>query len=398
MACCPSGAVGYLEADHKDEGSVRSIDGIAFYQVGSGTSGLLLIPDIWGWNGGRVRALADEFAKKGLSVFIPKILQPPHNGGTDGDACAPDFSPVTNGSELGPLFGGDWHASKVLPKLLAVTKAMKSAGVKKMGVIGVCYGAWAGMYLAKEVELVGCAAAHPSVHIEKMIGGDVAALGKSSKCPWALFPCGDPNAGGDGTMYDEDGELYKALEEKFSGKNVTKRYGKMAHGFWTRGAIKQGFAAGTGSDVEAAVQEQVKDFCEFFCARGLMSRNRAGLPPKLRKPKWTKVATIEPAETLPRGLNLMLKCVKCDKEAEGKWEAVLGDETGVVTFSLRSEVHAELCKPGNSIRVQNARVVMVNGFIRAIIDKWAVMKAADEALNLVPKVDKDVSAIEYELA
>uniref|UniRef100_A0A7S2P5J8 Dienelactone hydrolase domain-containing protein n=1 Tax=Zooxanthella nutricula TaxID=1333877 RepID=A0A7S2P5J8_9DINO len=400
MSCCPPGAAGYLAADHTDEGSVRSIDGVSFYQVGSGPNGLLLIPDVWGWNGGRTRALADDLAKKGLSVWVPKILQPMFEAGTDGDGLPPTFDVTVRGGELGPLVKGDWGHEKVMPKVRAIVKAMKSNGVTKMGLVGFCYGAWVGMYAAKEFDLVGCASPHPSVHLEAAVGGDAAALAKGSKCPWALFPAGDPKAGGDGDMYDAEGDVFKALEEKFSGKCVTKRFPAMKHGWVSRGAIKEGqFMAGSGEDVKGAVTECIMDICEFFVKRGLMRRNKAGLPPppiKLRAPKFTKVGKIEPEA---KSLNLVLKAVKIEETAPGKaWDAVLGDETGVVTLSLRSAQHAADCKPGASVRIQNARVLMIKGYVRIIVDKWAVLKPADAPLECEPKTGNDISATEYELA
>merc|ERR1712039_838089 len=99
-----------------------------------------------------------------------------------------------------------------------------------------------------------------------------------------------------------------------------------------------------------------------------------------------------------KSLNLTLKCVKCEEKSNDKgkfWEAVLGDETGIVTFSLRDEKHAALCKAGASVRVQNARVLMQGGFIRVIIDKWGVLKAADAAYDFEVNSAKDVSATEF---
>jgi len=337
-----------------------------------------------------------------MSVWVPKLL-PAFEGGTDGDGLPPAFNIGERGSELGPLFGGEWHQEKVVPKLKAVVKAMKSAGVKSMGLLGFCFGAWVGMHLCKEVKFVGCASPHPSAHVEGMVGGDVVALGKEAKCPWAFFPAGDAAKGGDPEIYDQEGDLFKALEEKFPGKNVTKRYAAMSHGWSVRGAIKEGnFQAGTGEAVQEAVKECVTDLLEFFSKRGLVRREVAGLPPLppppivLKKPKFIKVSGIEPEA---RDLNLMLKSVKCDETDPGKaWDAVLGDDTGVVTFSLRNADHATACKAGSSVRVQNARVLMVKGFIRIIVDKWAILKPADEPLEVEPKLDRDLSAVEYELA
>lgn len=125
-------------------------------------------------------------------------------------------------------------------------------------------------------------------------------------------------------------------------------------------------------------------------------------PKPLRKPKWGKVEKLLPEV---RGVNLMLKCVSCsevklEKDEDGRkiWEAVCGDETGIVTFQLKDEKQAEVCKPGASLRCQNAKVIMIKGYIRVAVDKWAVLKTADEPCDFEVKKDKDVSSTEYELA
>merc|ERR1712183_440641 len=114
-----------------------------------------------------------------------------------------------------------------------------------------------------------------------------------------------------------------------------------------------------------------------------------------KKPKFKKVKTIQPEA---KGLNLLLKCVKCDKVDDTTWEAVLGDDTGVVTFNLKSQDLADVCKAGASVRVQNAKVIMMKGFIRVVIDKWTVMKAADEPVEAAALESNDISATEYELS
>merc|ERR550532_3775810 len=91
MACCPAHAVPYLAADHVDEGSKGQSDGVYYYHVGGGPIGLMLLSDIFGWNSGRIRAIADAFAKKGFNVWIPAVMDPVE-GGTDGDALPPDFN------------------------------------------------------------------------------------------------------------------------------------------------------------------------------------------------------------------------------------------------------------------------------------------------------------------
>ncbi|CAE8621066.1 unnamed protein product [Polarella glacialis] len=182
------------------------------------------------------------------------------------------FNLAERGAILGPLFNGDWKAANVLPHVQKVVSAMKASGVKKFAVAGFCYGAWVGMYLARTMsadELVCCVTPHPSITIEGMVGGDPCALASESCCPWAMYPCGDPAAGGDKETYDREGDLFKALDTKFPGKIETKRFGKMQHGFVLRGAIKEGQLGGSGDDVKAAIQECVEDMTKFFEKHGL---------------------------------------------------------------------------------------------------------------------------------
>lgn len=119
-------------------------------------------------------------------------------------------------------------------------------------------------------------------------------------------------------------------------------------------------------------------------------------PTPLKQPKFIKVEGIEPAL---RGVNIYAKVVKAGAPVAGSedlTEVVVGDETGTVTLSVRGE-RAKLCEVGKSMRIQNAHVVMIKGFIRLTVDKWAALKPSDEE---VPSVNdkKDISAIEFELA
>jgi len=70
-------------------------------------------------------------------------------------------------------------------------------------------------------------------------------------------------------MYDSEGALVKALEEKFPGENVSKRFPSVPHGFVTRGNIKE-HAAASGAEVAKAVEECVTEINAFFAKRGLL--------------------------------------------------------------------------------------------------------------------------------
>jgi len=118
----------------------------------------------------------------------------------------------------------------------------------------------------------------------------------------------------------------------------------------------------------------------------------------LRKAKFGKAGKIKPEQ---KGLNFYMKCVKGAVAVEGTdaKEVFCGDETGSVVLSIRSDEQAALCKPEALIRVQNAHVRMIKGHIRLIVDKWAVLKAAEAGACEIGEVDEktNVSAVEYEL-
>merc|ERR1719265_2116577 len=90
----------------------------------------------------------------------------------------------------------------------------------------------------------------------------------------------------------------------------------------------------------------------------------------LKKPKFNKVGKINPDQ---KGVNLLLKCVKAPEDKD----VLCGDETGTIMLSVSSDAQLALCKAGAMLRVQNANVRMVKGFIRLIIDKWCILKAAE---------------------
>lgn len=125
---------------------------------------------------------------------------------------------------------------------------------------------------------------------------------------------------------------------------------------------------------------------------------------KLRKPKFGKVKDLHPES---RGVNLILKVLKCeelekDKPGQSVIEASCGDQTGIVSLRLKADSQVNLALEaavqGSCIRVQNAKVSMLRGYIRITIDKWGKLAAADEAIDGEVDLKNNISAVEYELA
>lgn len=112
-------------------------------------------------------------------------------------------------------------------------------------------------------------------------------------------------------------------------------------------------------------------------------------PIRLRVPKFGKVSAINPDS---RRANLKVKVTSLDTEPE----VTVGDESGSVVLRLQ-EPRPSFVQVGASLRVQNATVRMMKGFIRIDVNKWAKVALLDEALDFEPNA-KNISAVEYELA
>lgn len=119
----------------------------------------------------------------------------------------------------------------------------------------------------------------------------------------------------------------------------------------------------------------------------------ACVPPLvLKKPVFVKISSVEPEM---KGLNFFAKVLEVNKE-DGITSVKVGDETGSVTLRVLVADKALACEVGKIMRIQNARVVMVKGFMNVQIDKWAALKPEDAVVGEV-NTKKDMSAIEFEL-
>ena len=139
-----SGSLGYLQADATAKGSKVVVEnGFELYVSGSSSSvqqkGILFIPDVWGWNSGRIRVVADHFAEQGYTSIIPKLMVPPLDGGTDGDGLPPDFTFDKRGAEFGPYMSSITYDDVLKPRLIAAMNHFKSLGIEKISSIGFCW-------------------------------------------------------------------------------------------------------------------------------------------------------------------------------------------------------------------------------------------------------------------
>jgi dienelactone hydrolase len=243
MSCCPPNSEPHLATDYNPKGKTGIYDGVEFYSVGSLTSkcGILIIPDVFGWNGSRTRNVADHFADldgvrgSGYYVVVPKILTPAFEGGHDGDGLPADFDLATRGDVLGPFIKSfPWDL--LSPRLNAALKHMINEGITKIALVGFCWGGWAASHILAEdsmpTQVVCAAIPHPSILCEEMHGGNAVDLVSRSKGPVLLLP-----AGNDSDRYRPGGDILEALRAVHPDSDAALDFGEMRHGWAVRGDV-----------------------------------------------------------------------------------------------------------------------------------------------------------------
>jgi carboxymethylenebutenolidase len=217
--------------------------GVSVYIAGpvDATKAVVIIPDIYGWNGGRTRAVADYYGSQGYRVLVPRILCPPFEGGTDGDGFPGTFGEWEKFVPFMQTF--NWESS-FKPKFVAIKSYLQSTGVTKTSLIVFCFGGWPIFKALADSDLagdffVGAAVPHPSVQLdERAFGGDTVTLVASVKQPVLLLP-----AGNDDAKYDLGGEWCPP-----NGESV--RFPDQTHGWVPRGDVTND---GTARDVDTAL-------------------------------------------------------------------------------------------------------------------------------------------------
>lgn len=261
MSCCPPNAEKFLAPDYNTTGKTSTLpSGLEFYETGSTDSkkGVLVIPDVWGWNSGRVRNIADMLGENGYYCIIPKLMVPPLEGGTDGDGLYPTFSFETDLAKFIPYFGAMDYNAFLLPKIEEVVGHLKAAvGVEQLHTMGFCWGGWvmAHMLSGPLANNFLCGSIpHPSITLEeKLYQRDVATLvGTVNKPLFFMSTVGDPDE------YKQDGEWFQKLYANHP-TSKTVDFPKVNHGFCTRGDMSD-------ADVATGIKEVLQHTLTFFAA------------------------------------------------------------------------------------------------------------------------------------
>jgi dienelactone hydrolase len=255
--CCPSDALPCLDSSYVPKGTVETHDGQEFYLAPvnppdspwTPTSAVVICADVYGWNGGHTRAIADTLAGRGYLVVVPKLLTPTFEGGTDGDAMGPDAEFNMDWIKQFP-----WPVQK--PKLEATMTFVRGKGVTKIAVMGFCYGGHPACWASSECsgmgpDVVAGVVFHPSMQLEQYAyGGDYLALVKSVQAPFCIL-----TSSSDMDHFAEDGKFGEALRASGKGSECFyKLYKDMTHGWVSRGDLSDEKVV---RDVNAAMQDAI---------------------------------------------------------------------------------------------------------------------------------------------
>lgn len=230
-------------------------DVVEIYQApvnGSPSSAIIVYSDVWGWNSGRIRAIADYLGELGYLALVGKFLTPTLNGGTDGDAMSPDDTFNLDWIKQFP-----WDTQK--PKVDSIISYAKQSGASRIGVFGFCYGGHLACWSSRENSEIACGVVfHPSMQLEGFaFGGDNLELLKEVQAPFMLCP-----AGGDLPLWSEDGELGSALKSSKRGSEcVWSIYPEMSHGWSIRGDVSDPLVA---RDVDLVLKDATQYFSKYL--------------------------------------------------------------------------------------------------------------------------------------
>ena len=141
MSCCPVNSSPFLAPTYSNVGKIAKIPAtdLEVYVSNSGyTAGqpaVILLPDAFGWNSGRIRSLSDVFAAEGYYAMIPKLMQPCAEGAQDGDGYPADGDMPG----MGKFFSTLPYQTVLKPKIDALVGHLRSMGTPKICLVGFWY-------------------------------------------------------------------------------------------------------------------------------------------------------------------------------------------------------------------------------------------------------------------
>jgi len=236
--CCPPGSEPKLAATYKFRGTNQILDDLPYYHVGTGDKAIIVVYEVYGSDGGRMRLICDQLADVGFNVVMPDFYR--------GDNW-PEGADFAKFGEWVIKFPWSKLEKDIFEKIVPF---LEKQGVKKFGSIGFCWGAWVVFHASASEKFYAGVSAHPSVRVAGMLGENELELTKAIKCPQLLMP-----AGNDPENVKKGGDHIVELKKKsFGDKCEVVEFSDQNHGWLPRGDInKPEVAKGVKEGMEQAI-------------------------------------------------------------------------------------------------------------------------------------------------
>lgn len=236
--CCPPGSWPACKppADYVPVGTEDKIDDLPIYTVGAGEKAVIVLPEVFGFNG-RLKGICDTLANEGYLVVMLDCMR-----GETADK-QPDF--------MAWIANFTWE-KHIAPDFDRTLRWLESKGAKTVGAIGFCWGVWALCKASSVGVPLKCGVGpHPSTRLEGVHGGNELEMMQKVQMPVLLMP-----AGNDPDTVKPGGEAAKAIAEKGGSSHV---YPDMEHGWASRGDVSL-------PAVKRDVEDCMKRAVDFFKA------------------------------------------------------------------------------------------------------------------------------------
>eukprot|EP00051_Salpingoeca_urceolata_P016597 m.221800 g.221800 ORF g.221800 m.221800 type:complete len:259 (-) comp18726_c0_seq3:105-881(-) len=245
--CCPPGSWPSLKVDYTPQGKEETIGDMACYVASPDApteKAVIVIPDIFGVNSGRIKAICDQLATEGFLVVEPDFFR---------------GEPFPEGGDVPkdlPAWCKRFPADKVFGDVNDhVVPYLEGKGIKSIGLWGFCWGSWAIFHIcanpAVPASIKGGVNCHPSLKLEAWVweSSPVELADKVTKPQLLNSASNDPD------FVLEGGDVINKLKAKPFGADCdVKNFGDMQHGWVNRGDISQEAVA---RDVRLAIERGV---------------------------------------------------------------------------------------------------------------------------------------------
>eukprot|EP00912_Choanoflagellata_sp_UC4_P000210 UC4_evm3s134 len=223
--CCPPGSIPRAKSDEIGAANVimESKSGLKVYYVTGPSStpsrriAVLVLSDVYGFDGGRQRIFCDELAHRlSIPVYMPDLFDcsPPARWG-DGSwlsylpsSIAFAFNLPSMIYQLKYKFGTE-KMQKIVSSTISMIQEKEGENVQLI-VIGFCFGAWvAAEAMPVQYNIKAAVGFHPSFGVARLHGRNEIDLVKSIDQPILLLP-----ASNDPGSIKPGGSIAKLLEKK----------------------------------------------------------------------------------------------------------------------------------------------------------------------------------------